>query len=61
MRGKPGGITVAYNIVVGVLLFGPWGLLAVMVLGAVSLRAGCWLRRHGWPSWAHDCGAPSRE
>ena len=50
----------AYDIVIGVLLFGPWGLLAVMVLGAVSLQTGCWLRRHGWPSWAHDCGASPR-
>jgi hypothetical protein len=50
----------AYNIVIAILLFGPWGLLAVMVLGAVSLKAGCWLRHHGWPSWAHDCGAQPR-
>ncbi len=58
--GQSGGTMLAYNIVIGFLLLAPWGVLAVMVFGAVSLRAGCWLRHHGWPSWAHDCGVAPR-
>jgi hypothetical protein len=46
----------AYGIVIAVLLLSPWVLVGVVLIGSMALAAGCWLRRHGWPSWAHECG-----
>lgn len=49
-------LVLAYDIVIGVLLLSPWALVGVVLIGPMVLAVGCWLRRHGWPSWAHECG-----